>query len=226
VGRSLPLSGALEDLLPAGSLPRGSVLEVAGGPGAVTLALALASGPSRTGSWVGCVGFPHLGWEAAAEVGVRLDRLVAVAPSTRQWATVVAALLDAFDLVVCGPGPVPAAADLRRLRARARERGTVLVGVTCDALRGGGARTTGWPSVDARLRVEHCRWDGLGDGWGHLGARRLSVVAEGRGALSRPRRVEVVLGEDGRLHPASRQAGGVVASRPDSPEPEHLRAAG
>ena len=200
--RLLPLTAATEHLLPGGGLIRGSVVTLGGGAGATTLALALVAGPCRTGSWVAFVGFPELGWEAAEEVGLRLDRLVSVHAPSRGWARVVAALVDAFDVVLCGPDVVPAPAELRNLRARARERGSVLVGVG-GTVPGPGGSVLGrpgraWPSGDVRLRVVRSRWQGLGEGWGRLGRRHLDVVVEGRGELSRPRRHEVVLDARGR----------------------------
>jgi len=209
--RLLPLSGPTEHLLPGRGLPRGWVVEVTGGAGATTLSLAMAAGPARTGSWVACVGFAHLGWEAAEEVGLPLDRVVAVHPPRAQWSTVVAALVDAFDLVLCGPEVVPAAGGLRRLQARARERGSVVLAVRGEVSRPLGRSAAlpgqvpppgkGWPVADARLQVQEARWEGLGDGWGHLGARRLVVSVQGRGELSRQRRCEVNLDASGRPGP-------------------------
>lgn len=197
--RTLPMSGPVEHLFSERGLPRGWVVEITGGPGATSLGLAVVAGPSRTGSWVACVGFPQLGWEAAEEVGLDLDHVVAVHTPPREWAKVVAALLDAFDVVLCGPEVFPTATQLRGLRARARERGSVLVAVHGSLTRAPDGRDgPGWPEADARLRVEHCEWHGLGEGWGHLGPRRLSLVVSGRGSLSRTRREEVHLAPDGR----------------------------
>ncbi|MST34224.1 hypothetical protein GHK86_16030, partial [Acidimicrobiaceae bacterium USS-CC1] len=52
---------------------------------ATSLALTLAAGPSRAGSWVAAVGVPCLGARAAAELGVDLDRLVLVPEAGEQW---------------------------------------------------------------------------------------------------------------------------------------------
>jgi hypothetical protein len=197
--RLLPLTGATEHLLAGGGLARGSIVQVCGGAGATTLALALVAGPCHSGSWVACVGFPQLGWEAAEEVGLPLERLVAVRTPPQQWTKVVAALLDAFEVVLCGPEVVPGAGELRNLQARARERESVLVGVVgsataLDARR----RVRRWPLGDVVLRVERSRWQGLGQGWGHLGQRHLDVVVEGRGELSRSRRETVCIDSAGR----------------------------
>lgn len=233
--RLLPLTGATEHLLPAGGLPRGWVVEVSGAAGATTLALALAAGPSRTGSWVACVGFPQLGWEAVGEVGLDLERVVAVRTpakmwDSREWAKVVAALLDAFDVVLCGPEVVPAPAQLRGLQSRARERGAVLMAVPAGPVpfqrsssaseRAGARPPRGWPAADARLEVQRSRWHGLGDGWGSLGRRRLEVVVQGRRELSRLRQEEVVIDRRGRPQP---RRGPVSARLESATLPEELR---
>lgn len=200
--RTLPVLPSLEPLLPGGALRRGQVVAVAGGPGGTTLALALLAGPTRAGSWVACVGAPQLGWQAAAEVGVDLERTVVVRPPERSWVEVVAALVDAFDVVLCGPQHRPGAPEVRRLAHRARERGSVLVALgdprvtTAAGLARQAERS--WASSDVRLSVVAGEWEGPGRGWGHLRARRVTVSAVGRGELARPRRVDLWLpGPDG-----------------------------
>ncbi len=182
----LPVLAALEPLLPARGLRRGSVVAV---EGSSSLALALAAAASTEGSWCAAVGRPALGLVAAAELGIVLDRFPLVpapgnGPGPGGWAWVVAALLDALDLVVAWP-PAPALvrpADARRLAARARERGSVLV-----------VAGRGWPdAADVRLAVTRSEWHGLvgaaGVGAGRLRGRRVEVVGGGRGAAARERR--------------------------------------
>lgn len=95
--------------------------------GSTSLALSVLSAASAQGSWSAAVGFPSLGLAAAAELGVALERFPLV-PSVGRWAWVVATLLEGVDVVLGRPpaGGVRAA-DARRLIARARERGSVLV---------------------------------------------------------------------------------------------------
>ncbi len=175
----LPVLPALQSLLPGGVLRRGSTVVVAG---STSLALALAAAPSASGSWCAAVGLPSLGLVAVAELGVSLERLALVGAPGGSWPAVVAALVDALDVVVVHP-PTPArAADVRRLAARVRERGAVLVPV-CSS----------WEGADVRLGVTRSEWHGLGAGHGHLRARRLEVAAQGRGAAARPRRACVWL---------------------------------
>ena len=126
--RLLPVLRALEELLPDRGLRRGSTIAVGGGPAATSLALALVTGPSAAGSWCAAVGAPTLGLVAAAELGIALERFPLVAsPPPAEWPTVVAALLDAFDVVLAWAPPHLRAVAGRRLVARARERGSVLV---------------------------------------------------------------------------------------------------
>lgn len=175
-----PALPALRALFPAGGLRRGSTVAVSG---STSLALALLAGPSQEGAWCAAVGVPWLGAAAAGEMGVALDRLALVPDPGRDWPAVVAALVDALDVVLVAPPAQsrPRAGDARRLGARVRERGGVLVAL--------GA----WEGADVRLAVTHRQWLGLGDGHGRLRACRMEVVAEGRGAAARPRRAELWL---------------------------------
>jgi hypothetical protein len=198
--RLLPVLPALESLLPWRGLRRGATVTV-GGTAATSLALALAVAASRAGSWCAAAGLPSLGLVAAAEVGIDLARfpMVALPRDGREWAAAVAAVVDSLDLVLVHPPGRVHAADARRLAARARERGSVLVG-------GGGP----WAGADVRLAVQSSRWEGLGHGHGRLRARRVEVVAAGRGAAARPRGAALWLpGADGAVH---RARGPVTAS--------------
>ena len=175
----LPVLPALAPLLPDGALRRGTAVAVAGAGAATSLGLALVAGPSQAGSWVAGVGLTSLGLLAAGELGVALERLVLVAePPPALWPTVVAALVDAFDAVLLAPPGHLRPGDARRLAARARERGAVLVAM--------GA--TGPLAPDVRLTAAAVTWEGAGHGDGHLRARRVEVEATGRGRAARPRR--------------------------------------
>jgi hypothetical protein len=206
--RLLPVLPALQPLLPEGGLRRGSVVAAAG---STSLALALVAAASAAGSWGAAVGVgrPPLGPVAAAELGVVLERFPLVAAPSGSgpaapgraarggWPWVVAALLDAVDVVVAWPPSRLRATDARRLAARARERGAVLVIAATPF--GHGAATpfghpAGWPeAVDVRLAVVASTWEGIGDGHGRLLARRVEVEATGRGAAARPRRATLWL---------------------------------
>ncbi|HET9612116.1 MAG TPA: hypothetical protein VFP06_21055 [Acidimicrobiales bacterium] len=186
--RRLPVLPAFEALLPAGGLRRGTTVAVGARPGvagATSLAVALAAGASQAGSWIAAVGLGSLGLAAAAELGVSLERLVMVADPGRDregWASVVAALVDGFDVVLVAAGL--RAGDARRLVARVRERGAVLVAVGGDLP---GQRSP------LQLTVRSSTWQGLGEGWGHLQGRRVAVEVGGRGEAARSRRGELWL---------------------------------
>lgn len=199
--RTIAVTPAFEALLPGAALQRGSLLQVDGGAGATSLALALAAGPSQAGSWIAVLGAEDLGWGAAAELGVDMDRVAVVAAEGDGWLNAVAALIDAFDVVVVATQRRPDAARARRLRARARERGAVLILLP---LRSGGqmvARGVDWhEAADVHLQVVGAEWSGLGQGWGRLRSRRLTVNVQGRRGAAAPKRVELWLPDpDGRV---------------------------
>ncbi|CAO5167903.1 Protein RecA [Frankia sp. AiPs1] len=170
--RLVPVASALAAILPEAGLRRGTTVAVTG---SASLVLTLLSAPSQAGAWCAVVGFAQLGLLAAAETGIVLERLALVPAPGPRWPVVVAALLDAMDVVVVRP-PARAGSAGRRLMARARERGAVLVAV--------GA----WEGADLCLVALERRWDGVGAGHGHVRVGDLLVEASGRGAARRPRR--------------------------------------
>jgi hypothetical protein len=183
--RLLPVLPVLKPLFPVGGLKRGYVVSVGG---STSLALSLLAAASAEGSWCAGVGLPSLGLAAAAELGVVLERFPLVPSPGRTsgaggWGWVVAALVDAFDVVLAHPPAHVKAADARRLTARARERGAVLV------VSGGG-----WPEpAEVQLTVASTAWEGIGQGHGRLRGRLVEVVAGGRGAAARERRLSLWL---------------------------------
>ena len=184
VERSLPVAPALRPLFPGGVLRRGGTVSLLGeqsGTGATSLLFALMATASAAGSWCGAVGLPRLGLVAAAEAGVAVERFALVPWPGAEWTSVVAALLDGFDIVVVAtPGSVPAAvAD--RLAARARQRGSMLVSVGR------------WPRAEVSLEVAGSVWHGLGSGRGRLRGREVEVVAHGRGSAAKAHRIHLWL---------------------------------
>ncbi|WP_409489695.1 hypothetical protein [Amycolatopsis sp. cmx-11-12] len=170
-GRVLPVSPALSGLLPAAGLRRGSTVSVLG---STSLMLTLLAAATAGGAWAVAVGLPALGVVAAAELGVEVGRLALVPRPGAEFPAVTAALLDGFDLVVVGPGL--ARPDVaRRLSARARNRGSVLLSLGS------------WPGAEVELSCRRSRWTGFeGDGAGYLRAREVEVRAGGRGAAAQP----------------------------------------
>jgi len=176
--RSWPVHDALAPLLPTGALPRGSVVAVRG---STSLLLALVAGASAAGAWTTAVGLPDVGLLAAADAGVDLGRLALVPRPGPDAAVAVAALVDGMDVVVVGPGAALADADRRRVVARARERGTVLLAATT------------WPGAHVALTVTGGAWSGADQGAGWLRRRTLQVERAGRARAARPARLEVEL---------------------------------
>lgn len=168
----LPVLPALRELLPAGGLARGSVIATGNWS---LLCLALAAGASAAGAWCAVAGLPELGVVAAADAGLNPDRLLLVADPGPGWPQVVAALLDGCGIVLLRPPDRPSAQLRRKLEAAARRHGSVLL-VAGE-----------WEGAQARLLVTRQEWDGIGAGHGRLRARKVQVVADGRGAAGRPR---------------------------------------
>jgi hypothetical protein len=166
----LPVVPALAGLLPDTGLRRGSTVAVHGG---TSLLLALLAAATEAGSWAAVVGMPSLGIAAAAEYGVDVTRLALVPRPGAELPAVVAALLDGVDLVVVQPETVPAAVA-RRLSARARHRGAVLLS------------SGAWPAADVELSCRRSPWSGPSSGYGHLQSRQVQVRSHGRGAAARP----------------------------------------
>ena len=176
--RVLAVPGPLGALLPGGAVQRGTVVAVDGDPGAgaTSVALELAAAATAAGEWAAAIELDaSLGGLAAGEAGVELERFAVVrrVPPAR-WAAVVAALLDGFSVVLAEVPAYARVGDTRRLLARARERGGVLVAMGP------------WPAEAAlRLRAEGSVWRGLSAGAGVLVERDQRVHVDGRGAAAR-----------------------------------------
>ncbi|MFC5749928.1 hypothetical protein [Actinomadura rugatobispora] len=195
----VPVLPALRPAIPGGGLRPGSIVGL-DGPGASSLGLALVAGVSggEAGGWCGIVGLPDFGVVAAAGMGAAPERLLLVDEPGDRWPDVVAALVEAVDLVLVRTPEAPSATAVRRLSALARKHGCVL------ALTGAFART--WPGTRLRLRVDEATWEGLGDGHGVLTGRRAQITAEGQDAPGRGRQALVWLpGPSGEVLPVERE---------------------
>ncbi|WP_231641901.1 hypothetical protein [Saccharomonospora sp. NB11] len=178
-GQVLPVASPLAGLLPREGLRRGSTVAVRG---STSLLLALLAEATARGSWAAVVGVPGLGLVAAEELGVELSRLALVPHPGAEFPAVTAALLDGLDLVAARPPAGPGSETLaRRLSARARQRGSVLLSL--------GA----WPGAEVELRCRTIRWTGTEDGHAHLREREVVVEATGRAALARPVQATLLL---------------------------------
>ncbi|WP_127793433.1 hypothetical protein [Agromyces sp. LHK192] len=164
--RAVPTHPALAGVLPGGVLREGTVVQASG---STSLVMALLAGPSAAGRWVAVSGIPEFGAEAAAGLGIDLERLVLVPEPGRQWLTVAAALADVIPVVAVRPAGRISPAEASRFQARLRQRGTVLVS---DGV---------WPGADTVLEVGDSAWSGIERGHGALAERELVVRTAGRG---------------------------------------------
>ena len=180
--RALALSGPLAVALP--SVQRGAVVAVGGdaGSGMTSTVLGVAAAATAAGEWAAMVdGTGTLGGLAAAEAGVDLARFAVVRDVPRdRWATVVAALLDGVSVVLAELPRSVRVGDARRLAARARERGTVLVVFAPDE--------RAWPAeAPVRIHTRGGAWSGLGAGDGVLEVRTPLTSVTARGVPVRAR---------------------------------------
>lgn len=130
------------------------------------LAMTLMAGPSAAGSWSAVIGVGDFGLEAAAELGVDLDRTILVADPGQAWLEVVAALVDVLPVVVVRPPEGVGQQQAARLSARLRQRDAMLIALG------------DWPRAEARLSIRRSSWSGIGRGHGRLTGHRVEVLAE------------------------------------------------
>lgn len=177
--RLLPVPAPLAPLLPDGGLRRGSTVGVAADEsgGALSLAVALASATSLTGSWCVVVGTGALGALVARDRALDATRVAFVPRPGPLVLETVAALLEGVDVVILRPPARVSDGGVRRLLARARDRRAVLIVLTHP----------GWPAhCDVALRVTNARWRDVGAGEDCLRERLVSVCATGRGSATHP----------------------------------------
>ncbi|WP_285106864.1 hypothetical protein [Promicromonospora sp. MEB111] len=202
--RVLPVHPHLATLLPDGGLRAGTTVAVRG---STSLLLTLLAEASRDGAWTVLVGYPAAGMAAAADAGCDLTRTLVVplpAGSGVDAPAVLAALIDGMDVVVVGPEVALLDQDRRRLSARARERGTVLVptaplsagysplqrpstGRMSSTQRDAGD----WAGAHVVLEATGGAWSGVDGGVGWLRRRTLRVRRTGRGSAARPVHLDV-----------------------------------
>ncbi|WP_217184358.1 hypothetical protein [Streptomyces sp. AC495_CC817] len=166
----LPLDPALSSLLPDEGLATGTAYTVSPSP---SLVLALLSAASQKGHWCAVVGMPTLGIEAAAAYGVDLTRLILVPDPGERWMPVTSALAEVVPLIAVHPGSRARDAEVSRLSARLRDRGTTLLVAESPA-------AGGWPQSEGAIRLHDPHWHGLGEGWGLLTDRTVTVSAQTR----------------------------------------------
>jgi len=196
--QGLPTATALQPLLPGGAIRVGGSYAV---QESVLLAMTMLQAASAEGAWCAVVGVPSFGVEAAAAMGIDLERLVLVPDPGDQWLTVTAALADVAQIVLTRPLGRVVPGDVSRLAARLRQRGGALVALGS------------WPGADVTMRVTESVWSGIGDGHGHLTERRATVTASGRAGAGRPVSADLLLpASDGTVRPAVTAAAGATGS--------------
>lgn len=198
----LPMHPALQDLLPERGLHTGAVYSVSPSP---SLIFALMSAVSQRGGWCAAVGMPTLGLEAAASFGIELSRLILVPSPGERWLAVVSALAEVVPLIAVSPGSAVRDADAARLAARLRDRGCTLL------------TTSSWPQSEGLISLHDPHWEGLGEGWGLLSDRTVTLTAQTR-TTPRPKSLRVQLPAGlGGVEPAP------VRTAPDEALPTHPR---
>ncbi|WP_314648087.1 hypothetical protein [uncultured Microbacterium sp.] len=195
----LPLDPALAPLLPDEGLLTGTSYSLSPSP---SLVLALMGAASQKGLWCAVIGMPTLGVEAAEGFGIDLNRLILVPDPGDRWFAATSALAEVVPLIAVHPGGRLRDADVSRLSARLRDRGTTLL-------------VTGvWPQSEGSIRVHDPEWNGLGAGWGLLSDRTVTVTARTRRSPL-PASVRVRLpGRDGALEPVTPE----LAALPSLPQ--------
>lgn len=168
----------LRAILPGGGLRAGSSYTV---QNSNSVAMAMLAGPSSAGAWCGVIGVPYFNVEAAAQFGIELERLVLIPYPGELWLGVTAALIDIVSAVLINPPAAPSAGQIARLGARLRQRKAVLI---CQ---------TPWISSEAELSIAENSWQGIGEGYGQLNGRTVTVTASWRSRRNETRRTELRL---------------------------------
>nr|WP_225667842.1 hypothetical protein [Arthrobacter sp. 147(2020)] len=168
--RRLPTVPALGRILPGGGLMAGGTYSV---ENSTTLAMALLAGPSGSGAWCSVIGIPDFSVEAAAHLGIELERLILIPHVDSQWLTVTAAMVDVVSIILTRAPATITGSDAARLKARLRQRGAALISIGS------------WPQSEAVLSVSDNRWGGLGTGSGHLQTRQFRITATANNGRSR-----------------------------------------
>jgi|GEM_PF-184787 len=178
--RTMPVAEPLRRVFPEGGLVRGRVMACRG-TAAASIANVVVRDALAAGAWLAVIDIDTFGADAAAEIGVPLERIVRIdtgvdagAATDLDWIDVMGAAVDGFDIVMTRV-PVGLRGDrrpaaVRKLATRIQQRGALVVTLG----------DTGALACDIDLDTERTVWAGLGDGVGHLGRRQIDVAAGGR----------------------------------------------
>jgi len=174
---SLPVTKALQSIIPDGVLVRGRTV-LCSGDAAMSTALLLVSAATQAGSWLAIVGVSDFGLMSACEQGVALQRTVLVTPTSnkKDWTSTVAAVADGFDVVMLEVPREVSESDARRIQTRIQARRNVLVLV--ETSRHTTPRSVFQP--DVVLHTATTSWHGIEHGAGYVQGRHIDVTVSGR----------------------------------------------
>ena len=213
--RVLPVAEHVTELFSEGGLVRGRVLSCRG-MAATSASLNLVAAAVAAGSWLAVIDVPTLGLDAASELGVPLERIVAidtslgdkptaanVAARAARWADVVAAAADGFEVMLTRVPAEVTASTMRKVATRLQQRGVVMLvlgdpgPLVCDGV------------IDTTEQI----WSGVGAGWGHLQQRTVDMSASGRRVPGR-RCISLALPSGAEATPSKRDAEAAVDNCP------------
>lgn len=192
-GGDIPVHPLLRPLVPGGVLPRGTIVAAlprtgvtaSGGAALSYTTLALIAGATAGGAWAGVIGFPNLGIAAVSGLGADLSKMLLLDEPGDRWPDATAVLANAVDLVLLHAPRRPNATQLRQITSRVRptdrQRGCVLI------------VTSPWESAHLAVTARDPQWEGLGDGTGNLGGRRVTIAVTGRATHGHRREAEIWL---------------------------------
>lgn len=173
----LPVSSHLSPLFPAGGLERGHVYSCRGDAW-LSVMYAMIARPTQEGSWVAVVNLDFMAPLSASEHGVALHRVLCVdaGHDAGVWTQVVGACIDGVDVVVVHR-PQCHSGDIRRLEARMKAHGTIMIVVGDPGLFS--------PAFVLSTQTKDWQFST------HLSRRLVHVSASGR-RLHQPRHCDVV----------------------------------
>lgn len=114
--------------------------------GSATLAMQFLQAASASGTWCAVLGVRDFGYEYAASIGMRLDRMVSIPHLGVDWMSTAAALAGAACTLLITPPTPPTSAQAERILSKLRAHGSALVS------------TSKWPHALATVQIEATHW--------------------------------------------------------------------
>lgn len=135
--------------------------------GSTALAMQFLESASAGGTWCAVLGMPDFGYEYAAGIGMRLDRMLVMPTLGSDWMSTAAALAGSACALLITPPALPTPAQAERIVPKLRSRGSILVS------------TSQWPRALATIKVSAASWRTDGD-FLALDHRDITVEMRGR----------------------------------------------